>query len=339
MFYRTHCHWITIFLGLLCASIVAGAGTRNNQPVEIVQISSASSDPQLRAPSGDADATDSSLSSSSTDSPADLRGRGRVIGKVSRPSRDLPNPQSSPSLPTMDDRLRRLAERFDPPPNDAKRHVHDRTETESSVSDQVTAAPDHGSSILPERQTIDAFEDRPLGPSKRNTEPSNQAEKSAPKRAWITQTAMALAAVVGLILLLRWVLSRISGRPIATNQHRTIEVLSRVSIAPRSHILLVRLGRRILVVGESPSGLHTLSDIQEAEEVADLLQSVSESKSTSSTHGFSQLMNLLNSEYSDHQRLAEEGADDGEGHVDRTRDQLSALTSRLRVWGTRGRVT
>ena len=153
---------------------------------------------------------------------------------------------------------------------------------------------------------------------------------------WVAKTVAALGAVIGLILLLRAVLARMSGRANSTRRGGVVEVLGRFSIAPRSHVLVLRLGRRILAVGETPGGLNTLADINDGEEVADLLRSITQTGSDSSTHRFSKLMGRFNTEYGDEQRIEEEGNDHSEFHIDRARDGVLKLLSRIRTTAGKG---
>ncbi|MFH0911902.1 MAG: flagellar biosynthetic protein FliO [Planctomycetota bacterium] len=51
------------------------------------------------------------------------------------------------------------------------------------------------------------------------------------------------------------------------------EILGRTYLDSRRYIALVRVGSRILVVGVSPEGIALLSEVHDAEEVADLLRS------------------------------------------------------------------
>jgi len=53
-----------------------------------------------------------------------------------------------------------------------------------------------------------------------------------------------------------------------------VEVLSRTTVAPRSHVVLMRVGTRILVVSDSPAGMRTLASVEDAEEVAELLGAI-----------------------------------------------------------------
>jgi flagellar protein FliO/FliZ len=149
---------------------------------------------------------------------------------------------------------------------------------------------------------------------------------------WILQTITALGVVIGLILLLRWAYAKLTGQVAATSSSPVMEVLSRTTLAPRNQVLLVRLGQRILVVGDSPAGLRTLANVDDAEEVASLLAAVSAAKPNSITGGFSQLLSRFNGDY-ESQVVDTEGGDDGEHHVDRARSSIGGLLSRIRTVG------
>jgi len=184
-------------------------------------------------------------------------------------------------------------------------------------------------------------ESRPLGsvPSiSGNTTGANKAQ--APSiSSWFVNTLLALLVVVAAVFLLRAILSKLTGRaPLSANQH-VVDVLARVGVSPKSHVMLVKLGRRILVVGDSPSGLSTLADIDDADEVASLLQAINARKPGSASGGFDQMLGRLGNDYDDVDRRAEEGSDLQEHRVDRARDNVSALVSRLRHLGSGGRAS
>jgi flagellar biogenesis protein FliO len=88
-------------------------------------------------------------------------------------------------------------------------------------------------------------------------------------------TVSALALVLVLIFGLRYVFLRWSGQAAVTSRHSVVEVLSRVSIAPRQQVVLLRLGNRVLLVGHSSGAMCTLADVHDPQEVASLLSAVS----------------------------------------------------------------
>ena len=115
---------------------------------------------------------------------------------------------------------------------------------------------------------------------------------------WLN-TLTATALVVGLVYVLRAVMVRSGKGVVATSHNPAVEVLARVAVAPRSHVLLIRTGRRVLVLGESTAGLCSLADITDDEEIAGLLTAVTAGKSNSISAGFTQLLGRFNRQYDD----------------------------------------
>ena len=139
-----------------------------------------------------------------------------------------------------------------------------------------------------------------------------------------------IGAVIGLVLLLRLAYTKITGRALATGRSHAVHVLARVAVAPRSHILLVQLGQRILVVGESAGGLNALATIDEPDEVSGLLRTVAGDQAGSITRSFSQLLDRFNSQYPENERPEADRFAVAEHATGRARDQVSGLLSRLR---------
>ena len=66
----------------------------------------------------------------------------------------------------------------------------------------------------------------------------------------------------------------------------TIEVLSRNYLGSRYAVFLLKIGERILVVGQGPDSLHTLSEINDTDEVTRLLATIEEAKPESVSNTF-----------------------------------------------------
>ena len=173
--------------------------------------------------------------------------------------------------------------------------------TSTTPTAQAAVAPGTASSSAQTTQpdpsnSLPATERRALGVAS----PSSTGVASAsgkPDSAWLLNTLAALGAVIGLMLVLRAIVMRAVGKSAATSRSPAIEVLARSVVAPRSNVLLLRVGRRILVVGETASGLRTLSDVSDPEEVASLLTLLEAAKPNSVTQTFAQALGQLNSEY------------------------------------------
>lgn len=185
---------------------------------------------------------------------------------------------------------------------------------------------------------VDPNESKPLGPSGAYQGTRNELQSTS--SAWgMTKTILALAFVVLLILVGRQLMLRWMGRPAAVNRSRAVEVLSRISVGPRQHVVLLRMGSRILVVADSAGQMRPLANIDEPEEVASILKTVTTSRPSSISQGFGQMLGKFDQEYDetdDKLRIADEGQDTAEFQVDRTRDQINGLLARVKAMAGKG---
>ncbi len=201
----------------------------------------------------------------------------------------------------------------------------------------ATASSPHTTTAQPPRTAADSL---PLGPA---TTTSNTAAPSSTNTllggGWFFNTLAALAVVLVLVFVARSMLTKWAGRNAATSHSPVADVLARIPIAPRNHLVLVRLGQRILVLGDSAQGLRTLESISDPQEIAELLTLVSASRPASISTGFRQLVNHFGQEHDseafpDAARrdtdFAADGDDDGLG-LDRSRQNVGTLLSRLRA--------
>ncbi len=142
----------------------------------------------------------------------------------------------------------------------------------------------------------------------------------------LLQTLAALGLVIGLILLLRWAWGKIHGAT-RIGQSPVVEVLSRTAVAPKNHVILLRVGDRILICGDAPGGLRTLAEVDDPEQVAGLLAAISAAAPNSRTRNFNQLLRRFHAE----RDRSAEGDHDDEDRVDRARDSVSGAMSRIRT--------
>ena len=178
------------------------------------------------------------------------------------------------------------------------------------------------------------LEQRPLGPIGGGEGQETQGI-GEPTGGWTLSTLAALGMVIGLIFAARWAYTKMGGKVVARSSP-VVEVLSRTAVAPKSHVVLLRGGTRGLVVGDGGGSLNTLASLDDPEEVASVLQSVQSQQPTSVSQGFAQLMGRFGGEADGRGSVKELGGDASEIHVDRTRDALSGLSSRIRNLGGRG---
>lgn len=135
------------------------------------------------------------------------------------------------------------------------------------------------------------YEDLPIGRSHGGGAPAARTGVSgSPQNAigW-PRLLMALAAVLALIFLLKAILKRLSGGG-GLRSSKAVQVLSTQNLAPRQQLVLVRLGRRLVLIGNTGTAMNALCEISEPDEVAALLGQLSVEKSGPAARTFGAFM-------------------------------------------------
>ena len=100
---------------------------------------------------------------------------------------------------------------------------------------------------------------------------------------------LAMAVVIGVIIALRYAIGLLYPSVRAGRGSRAIRVLTRTPIAPRQQVMLLQVGRRVIVVGESGGNLSSLATITEPDEVAELIGQVDNAESPAAAGKFRSL--------------------------------------------------
>lgn len=106
----------------------------------------------------------------------------------------------------------------------------------------------------------------------------------------LPRVAGALAIVLALIFALCWLMRRTIDPAGAAGASRAVQVLSRTILAPKQQVLLLRVGRRVVVVADSAGQMTTLSEITDPDEAAALIGQVREEKLTAAAPAFGGLL-------------------------------------------------
>jgi flagellar biosynthetic protein FliO len=143
----------------------------------------------------------------------------------------------------------------------------------------------------------------------------------------------AMAVVIAAILVLRWGSKRILGLPIAGGPSSAIRVLSRQVIGPRQQLMLIHVGNRILLVGNSGAQMNPLCEMTDAEEVSNLLVQIKDHRSMPPARPFWSLFRRAESRF-DEEAPAVAGAGEQE-QVDpdlaSTREEIDGLLNKVKA--------
>lgn len=105
----------------------------------------------------------------------------------------------------------------------------------------------------------------------------------------VGRVALALVVVIGAIFLLRAAARKFVLLPGGLKANRAVRVLSRSVLAPKQHVVLLQVGKRVLVVGDSAGRLNPLCEISDPDEVASLVSLVQHEKAEPKPSAFGNL--------------------------------------------------
>jgi flagellar biogenesis protein FliO len=117
-----------------------------------------------------------------------------------------------------------------------------------------------------------AMEDQPLRISDADSN-SNVGRTAAAKAvstgaSELSRIAVALVIVIGVILLLRSAVRHMTAMPGTGRGGKLVTVLSRSVVSPRQQVLVLQVGKRLIVVGDSGGRMNALCEITDPDEIA-----------------------------------------------------------------------
>ncbi|MHC4218520.1 MAG: flagellar biosynthetic protein FliO [Planctomycetota bacterium] len=124
--------------------------------------------------------------------------------------------------------------------------------------------------------------------------PGDRGRGLDPRLNEIVRVGWALGAVVLLLLGLRFVLRRVGG-PLAGGRRPSgvVEVLARYPVARAQQLVLLKMCGRVVLLHQSKTGMTTLSEMTDPDEVASVLAQVESSARTGGPAGFPPLLDRL----------------------------------------------
>jgi flagellar biogenesis protein FliO len=169
------------------------------------------------------------------------------------------------------------------------------------------------------------------------TQPSPAASTSS--TVSMARVAAALIGVISLIFLLKWAGRGLLGQTPSARASGAVSVLTRSNIAPRQQIMLIQVGRRLVLVGNSGGAMNALCEIKEAEEVSELLGKVAADKTGSMARTFGTLFRKEEDKFAEPAVEESEGAEAEEQDVGLARQEIRGLMDKVRGLSTQFRRT
>ena len=175
---------------------------------------------------------------------------------------------------------------------------------EPSASPSGPASPDsHSAETAPISVQLPPHESTPLGWPNTIFSARPQDDPSAQKKSVLAvldprtngalRTAGALTLVIVLLLATRSVMKRFGGPLTGGRPSGVLQVLARFPIGRGQHLVLLQLGRRIVLVHQAKTGMTSLSEVSDPDEVAQLLARVEAGSSEKRSAGFQTILGRL----------------------------------------------
>lgn len=153
-----------------------------------------------------------------------------------------------------------------------------------------------------------------------------------------TRVIGALGIVIGLIFAVRWAGRLFFPSSAGRGGGRAVEVLSRSPLSPKQQVMLLRVGRRLLVVGDNGSQMNALCEISDPDEIAALVGQLQEQKTATGHTAFGAMFGRFSRRFDRPEPEPErvdsplvDDAPDDEAPVASAREELNGLRERVRL--------
>jgi flagellar biogenesis protein FliO len=152
----------------------------------------------------------------------------------------------------------------------------------------------------------------------------------------VKRLVFALAVVLGAMYVTHQVWKRLGMPGSANRTAGSLQVLSRLNLSPRQQLVLVRVGRRVVLVGNSGTQMNSLCEISDPEEAAGLLGLAAAERDESVSASFNSVLGGEEKRFDEQSNIdLQIPAADGEPATEEqalasTRDELSDMMDKVR---------
>ena len=113
----------------------------------------------------------------------------------------------------------------------------------------------------------------------------------------LKRVAISLGLVLGIIFIARFAMKKLFPAVSVGRNSQVIRVVSRSVIGPKQQFLLVKLGKRLVLVGDSGTAMNPLAEITDPDEVAELVGQLQSETSQSSTNAFASIFRKAETQF------------------------------------------
>jgi len=125
------------------------------------------------------------------------------------------------------------------------------------------------------------------------------SRQGAARGLWRMSDFLPLAVVLLLVLGAAWLVKRyLPARRLVTGSG-VLEIVARLPLAPRQSLVLVKMGRRMILVGVSPERVNTVCLVDDPDQVAELIGRMASETRESASRAFDQSLDQQADEFED----------------------------------------
>jgi flagellar biogenesis protein FliO len=151
----------------------------------------------------------------------------------------------------------------------------------------------------------------------------------------VKRLVFALIVVLGAMYVTHQVWKRLGMPGSANRAAGALQVLSRLNLSPRQQLVLVRVGRRVVLVGNSGTQMNALCEIGDPDEAAGLLGLAATERDESVSATFNSVLGGEERRFEEQTNIDIQAAGDGEPATEEqalasTRDELNDMMDKVR---------
>lgn len=126
---------------------------------------------------------------------------------------------------------------------------------------------------------------------------NNAASRGSSQTLSVQRLALSLGIVIAIIIVARIVMRKMFPAASVGRSSQVIRVLSRSVLAPKQQFLLLQVGKRLIVVGDTGASMNALAEITDPEEVSSLVGQLASEHVTSASTAFGALFRRASNEF------------------------------------------
>lgn len=193
------------------------------------------------------------------------------------------------------------------------------------------ATPIQAAQVVPAAQeinTINSFENQPFNfnnnPRRTPRPATNKSEAYSLPSIW--PALLSVVAICGLFVAAMFLVKKYLPGHKQLFSHPSMEVLGRTHLDQRRYVSLLRVGKRIIVLGISPDEISSLSEITDEEEITGIME-VARPKTEVGLSIFQRLFqrHVIEADKAENQAMAMEQAKEIEEHMSSLRERVRSI--------------